>query len=612
MPVDFSLLNQRPITANITPMADIDPNKKALEQTNLDTQNLKLTEEKDAYAQQKTDQQHIQDYLTNGGDFNTPDGTAKALNDLKGKVSYPMYEKLSQHAQDLKMADVKLRTDAMQYDEDKIKSYSAQHEVSQQVLGNLQEQYNQVLSEKGKPAADAAFPEMRNQAVANLQSAGIQNPELIKGVSSIIPEAIPGAIKGSQYAKSVAEDTWKAAQAKESESKAAAQTAAGKAKPMVDEAGNRWVVAGNDIWMNGVKMPPETKVPKLTRIDAPPDHPTQLKEGTKALLAEPTQGLLDMAVDHAITGKSPPLGNSAGPMRIAEAQLAAALKNTPEGAAVAVDYKRDSTSLANLTKVADTIATGEKTAEQLITLLEPYQQSGKLNPTGIKKVNEWINNFRKNILGDADLTSVDIYDNALKSDISRVLAGQTGASATPVQFQKDGSIVVQPGLSPAQYAETMKTVAKDMQARLTAQGGQIDTVRQRILESRKKLVQIAVKASETVDSTDLSNYGSQFNDTKIAPSAQKAADSDALKILKPEVDKAAAAYASAKDDVSKTRALEDVKASAREYAKSGGSFTPYKSGMKIQQGVYLIGGKPYFYKGGAVGQQGNWELIDGK
>jgi hypothetical protein len=158
--------------------------------------------------QQRQDQQAIQGYLKEGGNFNTPDGLAQAAEKLKGVVSPQAYQTLSQAQSEMKTNEAKMQEYYAKMGPEVIENQMKQQDFIAQSLETPITAYKQALAEKKTPqeaqqAYEAAKAQI-NQQIENMPQVGGKpafDPAMRQRFMSMSPAEAESALKSTRYYK---------------------------------------------------------------------------------------------------------------------------------------------------------------------------------------------------------------------------------------------------------------------------------------------------------------------------------------------------------------------------------------------------------------------------
>jgi hypothetical protein len=615
MAVDFGLLGAGgpgsiPLRANVPQMPDYTKEQQAtynLAGTMVDTR------EKVRTAQQNDADRQVLEAASKEHDLYSPQGLQKFLQDpASANLSVAGKQQLAGHITDLQTKADAHAKDVMAMDESRLKLYGAQLESTAPVLDSLVKTHGSTVAAKGEVAANADLQTQLGQLRGSPEFAKL-SPAAQRVLSSenVDVHQIQSLLAGTAFSKTVAETSLKEAQAK-------------KARQFgdmtfVDKTSNRQytvqngeladVITGTPFAGNVADLLPLTKdlnkptagakntvkqfngpngemvfqdaagntsavdengerkpipgVPAGYKPVGYVDKAAAAQTITAQLLTQPTQSLLDLAVEHVRTGKAPTLGQNSA-LRPAESLLAATLAQAPGGAEAAADYKRNFESLKNVTKIDDAIGSSINTAEVLLTKLEPLLVKKAIaSPTDVRIVNKWINTIKRDVIGDEDLAGVDIFKKALQSDVARIQSNVSGAGGTPVAFLKNGEVIIPENMPAEAYTKIIQKVREDMDARRQGNQQKVDEIRKRVADSQKTIRGFAAEAAKRALSTDLSGYADGFGG---APAATPAPDTAPAPVTAPSPDSAMFAGDPAAARVALKKLRDDVKAGTSDKA----------------------------------------------
>lgn len=163
-------------------------------------------EKQQQMQEQRQDQQAIQQYLKEGGNFNTPDGLTAAAEKLKGVVSPKAYQTLTQAKSDLETNQAKQQEYYAKMGPQVIENQMQQQDFIAQSLETPINAYKQALAEKKDPQeALRAFESARqqvNQQIENMPQVGgrpVVDPQMRQKYMGMNPAEAESALKGTRY-----------------------------------------------------------------------------------------------------------------------------------------------------------------------------------------------------------------------------------------------------------------------------------------------------------------------------------------------------------------------------------------------------------------------------
>lgn len=179
--------------------------------------------------EQEQDQGTLKEYQRMGGDLQTPQGLQRALDELGGRISPTLYQKLSESQQKAATSAAKQVETMASAGEEKLKSFGTMMESIQKAVSPALDAYDKAAKEKGIPAAEADFQAAKMVAINQLQQLKAPDgkqpllpPEAIKEYTDITPEALRTKIGGAKWKmdqlKEAAGIAKEQAQAKQAES----------------------------------------------------------------------------------------------------------------------------------------------------------------------------------------------------------------------------------------------------------------------------------------------------------------------------------------------------------------------------------------------------------
>ena len=613
MPVDFGLLGAGgpasiPLKAS-TPEFDYNAEKQA--QYTMQGKRLETQEQQRVVDQAAQERRVLEEASKDPNlDLYTPKGIREALPKLRDMgLSFESLQKVHGHAQKLDDASLDFRTKVATLGVEEQKLSSGQLETSAQALDVINAGWKGAETAKGAVTAKAEATQAVKTLLADPDAAKKYAPQVLSALSnavandSVSPQLLNQLGAGSKHHAAIAKEEYE-----NQRSRMLARTGAkggvamyspgtgeiytvipgvgitdangefvdnvdGSAlKPLTpthgaagdtikqyngadgkmyfqNKTGDTWTVGadGNKQAVQGV--------PQGAKPVGYVDKAAATQTVTSNLLTNPTEGLLDLAVQHVVTGRPPVLGQNSA-LRPAEAVLAATLAQAPGGAEAAAAYKADSESLKNVTKIDDAIGSSVNTAENLLSKIDPLlTKKAAAAPTDIRLINKWINNFKRDVIGDEDLAAIDIFRKAIQSDVARVQSNVSGAGGTPVAFLKNGEVVLPENMPAEAYKQIIATVKSDMEARRQGNAQKVAEIRGRFTDSQKKLRSYAMEAAKRASSADLSTYTDGFSEPAAAPApATPAAEAaPAMPAASPEKATFAGDPAAARAELKKLR-----------------------------------------------------------
>lgn len=527
----------------------------------------------------------IKDYSAlPGTDLYTTKGLADAQDHLRGRISAKSFMELGDRFTKAQGNEIAYKSNALKYSKTMLE---AEHDDNEFVVRNLAAVFNAPdPATKAQLRADA----IDRMALATKPDGSPRlTPKQVENLRQTPDTAFDALYTTSDYKKAVNKDLLDQATVKEKNARAAQlegigptdqyTSPDGKSYVKAIKTGQVYLVDANDNYTPAPFLPPgSVNIKTPPKVNALDQRITTQKKYTSDLLANPTAGLLSMAVDNAITNAPLGLGPT-DPSRPAAMMLARVLKETPEGMAAASDYKAKTGALMTFERMKAITTANEVTAENLLAQVQPLLEKGVTSPTDIKFINNWLTSYKRAI-GDVDVAKVDLFEKALKADVARIQSGSTSAVSTPVAFLKNGEVILPMGMKTTDYADIIKAIKQDMGARISANNEIVRQIKADISTSRLNLSKVAARAAKIADSTDPADFERLISGTleapkpatheKVTPADQKARNVDSVEIIRSELVKARAQYRTETDPAKKTRLEADIKGLEREIKAIGG------------------------------------------
>lgn len=181
--------------------------------------------------EQQQDQQLIQQALQDGGNMNTPEGMQQMMDQLKGKVSPGTLQLMGQAQNELKSNMAKYQEQLSKQDEASIQTAMAQQDFVVQNLSEPIDEYQRIRDKQGTAAANAAWPQLRDQQIQRIQQMQSQSgralvpPDQLQKFAQMNPAQASSALHTSKTYQQMQQRAWeiKSTQAQTQERLAAAQ-----------------------------------------------------------------------------------------------------------------------------------------------------------------------------------------------------------------------------------------------------------------------------------------------------------------------------------------------------------------------------------------------------
>lgn len=525
-------------------MAPIDPTENAIKAYSL-AGTMVDTQEKIRKTQEgQFDREVMQNFLKGGGDLSTPTGTAKALGELKGKVSPDLYENLIKHKDAMDDHALKQKAQIMGLRADALADMDKQDEALAPMLDKFQQQYAATAASRGKQAADAEFEANRAQLVqwaSGQQIAGQPRftPDVLQHLQTLDPEHIgqtQAAVKyHSQQVKSRLEEV-------------KADALAGAGDLYRDAQGAVYKVnktTGATMKQNELGEWEPSALPPTAR-------PAGKVSGTGTTEFSP-EALRMAATDFLLTGKEMTRGTPDQKVTIRnEAAKMQKISGLSDSDIINGRVTRD--GIIKATKNMAALAAATDSFEN--TLIKNVQTSlshiDEAQQSDIPILNKWVQKGMGSTQGLPPAVAklaVDLRN--VSSEYAKLSSGSLGNT----QVGEKALLEIQDMFSTADNPETLKARLQEVLLDAKNRTGGIRQT-QDALVSRLK------------DQGSALTSGGSSSDAKITPSDQKSRDSDRVQILRDELVKATARLNAAKDPDEKKRAQEDIAGLRRELGGS--------------------------------------------
>jgi hypothetical protein len=184
--------------------APIDPTENAMKAYSLAGTMVDTQEKMRKQEEGQFDRKALQEFLQGGGDLSTPEGTNKALGDLKGKVSSDFYGNLIKHKDAIDDHVLKQRSMINGLRADALEDMSKQDDALAPMLDSLKQKYDSTAASKGKQAADAEFAQNRGQLAQWMQQQQVAGqarftPDVLQHVQNMPPEQLGNTQAAAKY-----------------------------------------------------------------------------------------------------------------------------------------------------------------------------------------------------------------------------------------------------------------------------------------------------------------------------------------------------------------------------------------------------------------------------
>lgn len=155
--------------------------------------------------EQRQDQQAIQAYLKEGGNFNTPSGLSAAAEKLKGVVSPNAYQTLVQAHSEMKANEAKQEAAYAKMQPELIDGQIKQMDFIAQNLQSALGAYDTAKKEKGEQGALQDFDAAKTQIIQSISQQQMPggkpliNPQMLQQFQNMNPAQVQSALMGTKY-----------------------------------------------------------------------------------------------------------------------------------------------------------------------------------------------------------------------------------------------------------------------------------------------------------------------------------------------------------------------------------------------------------------------------
>ena len=523
-------------------VAPIDPTENAMKAYSLAGTMVDTQEKIRKTREGQFDRDAIQSFLKNGGDLSTPTGTAKALDELKGKVSPDLYENLVKHKD--AMDDHVLKQKAMinGLKADALEDMAKQDETLAPMLDNIQQKYAATAASKGKQAADAEYEQNRAQLVQWMQG------QQVAGQPRFTPDVVQHV--QTQPVEQIGQ------------TQAAVKYHSAQVKARLDQVKADALEGAGDLFRDG-----QGGIYKVNKITGATMKQNEMGEWEPAALpkdAKPAgkatggggvefspEAMRFAATDFLLTGKEMTRGTPDQKIAIRnEAAKMQKIAGLTDSDIQAGRVSRDGIIKAqkNLSALAGATDAFEN------TLIKNVQTSlshiDEADTSTIPLLNKWVQKGMGTTEGlPPAVAKLAIDLRNVSSEYAKLSSGSLGNT----QIGEKALLELQDMFSTADSPETLKARLQEVLVDAKNRTGGIRQS-QEALTSRLKEQGDALTPKP----------GSGSGDAKVSPADQKARDSDRVGILRDELKKSMDALNSAKTDEEKERIRGDIKAIRKE------------------------------------------------
>jgi hypothetical protein len=554
MPVDFNLLNSDQLPMKVKPFEPIDAVGNMEARYTLAGKATDVNEKIRAQKEAEADRAVLSEAMKTP-DFSlaTPDGAAKSVESLKGRVSPGMFMNLENHVNSLRTADVKMKEATSRMTTEAVAAKAAQTAQGVEGLLQLEARYADTAKSKGQVQADADFEQAKQQLAQQQQG----NPEFVANLANINPRNLHDSIAASKHG---ADHYARTAQTRLEEEKAKALADPQKWKAYVGTDGANYEAnIATNMWRQVNPDGTRTEVPG----GAPPGVVAvgSAQQQKAAALKEADQYKLNpeqsawyagwaQSYGKPLPGIPAGAGNTAARMHYIQSytQLAIDKGYSPEEAATK-NLERDASrlALANLKKQNTNLVMSET---ELSTLFKNMQaEVDKIGGVQSPALRSAWNTAMTQFVGSDKFSELNIDSAAATEIIGRVASNNTGAAGTAVNFLKLAQGMINGNMN----ADQVKAANSAFEKLVKARHEGVTAAEKQLLEAGRMDAKPGSKAAEGAS-----------DDSKVSPATQADRDKDRVKIVRDEYDKAVAAVKSAPTPEARERALGDARASRAE------------------------------------------------
>jgi len=560
MPVQGALLNaQIPMSAKaIAP----DIAGAVSKGTAIHDQVLASKEYERGLGQANNDRDALKLYIDSGGDMYTPEGAAKALVDLKGKVSSDSYMKLIGHVNKVKQEDIQYRSLISELDDQALKNHSTQLDKTLTYLAAPLKVYEDTAKTKGTQEADQAFQAARKQI---LESASkemgpngkpLYSPQVLQQLANATPEQLKGLMVGTTYQKNLLNQ--RVQESLISRNTGLTEFDRARAKAYEDGkigAGGKSAIAKIEDDVAAGRLTPEQGKSMIDGIVAKTDKPADQSTLTPDAVERAAQ-------DYYMFRELPARLGAAERSTILNraAVIAKETGDTAEESTIrAAANKANKVALADVTKREALTAVFERDADKRLDLVQ--QLAKKADLSGSPALNRWIRAGRSNIAGDEDVNNLNSAMIALQAELAKVLSGALTNAGVSDAARAEAAQIINANMSPEMIDSLIPNIRKELKFKMDA-----------FAEQKK-----AIRDSMRSENSGKEPTASGSHD-KVDPKVQSARDSDAVSIMQKEYADKKALLDSIKDtdpdaEAKRRRAKSDIEDVTRELKRLGATPT---------------------------------------
>jgi len=158
-----------------------------------------VVEKQKAMQQQRQDSANLQQYLKEGGNLDTPDGIAKAMEWGKGNLSLGAYQTLVSAGQELRKNEQQRILALAQTDAAKIDTANKKNSMFMQSANPVLMQYEEDKQKFGEQQASENFKSNWQKQVQNVSQLGVFTPQELQDASTWTPQQTQSKLQSTEY-----------------------------------------------------------------------------------------------------------------------------------------------------------------------------------------------------------------------------------------------------------------------------------------------------------------------------------------------------------------------------------------------------------------------------
>lgn len=539
----------------VTPFENIDPIANSIKAYKLaeseeqfkENQADRLEKQRDREERDR-DKTLIDQYMKSGGDVNTPQGLNMAMKELKGKLSQKGFANLEGISNSKRLYEIKYREGLNQLREDDLKTAALMQEESLKTMSAPLLAYEKAKEKGGEEAGQKAFQAakaatlemMKNQVTPYGEP--MYPPQVLAQFESVDPEDLKHQIDNSIWKRSIIKESIET----------------NYKKALTQESAERVKASGKKAEFDEKKL-------QLLKEKIEKQGATELTDEDAATLAEMVR----------VNGPS-----ALSRFGMSEADRKKVLSvvtklNTGEGitaregAAAVVDIGSTKKSLDKMVPQLDAITAFEKTAESIGGKL--VEIAKKVDSSGVPVVERWIRAGRKSVEGDPDVTELNARMQTFRTEAARIINNPnlTGVLSDSARHEVED---IMPSASSAEQIERgVEVLMSEAATRRKLLADQIEDAKGRVKKG----------AAKTPASAPPAGFPS------VSKEEQGAKDSEAIAIMKQELQAEKEKLPTIKDPAELDRTNKNIAALEREIAVKSKTATPEASPKKEKGAIPL-------------------------